>query len=225
MQGGGIVATDDMLGPVSCRCTPVTSIIGLVLVYALIRAYNDGRLTFPFDRRSPYLSPTLDHPLPPSSLTYVAAAAAFIGGYTVAGNAIVSGGAQRSSELTSFEVGQECVCTCTPTSTGIFCKGANDDNAFALVAAQESDGRWYAQQASIGVSPGYQARMDFGAVPGGAHSAAGFYLNPNAAGEQTVFRAQQSAIGCAEGVGATACKSVCGAFDLPWDQIQKRCGL
>ena len=94
MQGGGdcrdrrYARAAIMLGPVSCRCTPVTSIIGLVLVYALIRAYNDGRLTFPFDRRSPYLSPTLDHPLPPSSLTYVAAAAAFIGGYTVAGNAL-----------------------------------------------------------------------------------------------------------------------------------------
>ena len=127
--------------------------------------------------------------------------------------------------MSSFTVAQECICSCTATSTGIFCDGANDDNAFSLVAAQESDGRWHAQQASVGVAPGYQARMDFGTVPGGAHSAEGFYLSPTADGAQTLFRAQQSPIGCTEGIGAAECKSVCGAFGLPWQQIQERCGL
>ncbi|MEO2236687.1 MAG: hypothetical protein ABGW95_00345 [Candidatus Poseidoniia archaeon] len=46
--------------------------------------------------------------------------------------------------------------------------------------------------------------MDFGTSPGGPHSATGYNLMPGPAGQQTTFRAEQSAIGCLQGVGAAA---------------------
>ena len=120
---------------------------------------------------------------------------------------------------------QECLCEVTATAHGIFARGANSENAFSLVAAAEPDGQWHAQQVSVGAKPQYQAHMRFGSVPGGAHSAVGFFLNPEDGGEQTTFRADQSAIGCHSGVGAAACEKVCGDQGLSWQQIQAKCGF
>lgn len=160
--------------------------------------------------------------------TYQVAAPEFVGGYTVAGNYQAQGGSGKrgaSQRIVEFTVNQECLCECTGTSTGVFCRGANDENAFSLVAAKESSGAWHAGQTSVGIKPMYHADMAFGMAPGGPHTAEGYFLGPNAQGEQVVFRAQQSAMGCNEGVGAAACESVCGKFGLPWQQIQRKCGL
>ena len=129
------------------------------------------------------------------------------------------------SRVVEFTVKQECLCECAGTTTGVFCRGANDENAFSLIAAQDPSGGWHAGQTSIGIAPMYHAEMAFGMTPGGPHTAEGYFLGPNKQGEQVVFRAQQSAIGCKEGVGATACESVCGKFGLPWQQIRRKCGL
>ena len=143
----------------------------------------------------------------------------FVGGYTVAGNAIAQDG------MAAFEVEQECLCECNATTTGIFCRGANDDNAFYLVLSRdEQDGRWRGQQVSVGVQPAYQALMDFSYVPGGEHTAVGYRLSPSSMLQgQTLFRAQQSAVGCAQGVGAKQCEAVCANVGLPWAQIRDRC--
>ena len=123
-------------------------------------------------------------------------------------------------DRTSFSVAQECICSAVATSTGIFAKGANTDNAFLLVAAREPDGNWYAQQTSVGIVPAYQATMRFGRVPGGPHTAVGYHLTTTGS-EQTTFRADQSAIGCSEGV--SACEKVCGNQGLSWAQIRDKC--
>ena len=147
----------------------------------------------------------------------------FVGGYTVAGNAMSRDG------LSSFSVQQECLCECNATSTGIFCRGANDDNAFNIVLARDAiDGTWQGQQVSVGVEPAYQASMDFAHVPGGKHTAMGYRLCPTTTSTpgagQTLFRAHQSEIGCNQGVGARRCEVVCGRVGLPWEQIRARCG-
>ncbi len=148
----------------------------------------------------------------------------FTGGYTVAGSSFTQGGAAGSS-ITEFAVAQECLCEVVATAHGVFARGANADNAFSLIAALEAaDGRWHAQQVSVGTKPAYQATMRFGSVPGGAHSAVGFFLNPEPGGEQTTFRADQSAVGCHNGVGYAACEHVCGEHGLSWEQIRAKCG-
>jgi len=120
-------------------------------------------------------------------------------------------------------VAQECLCEVSATAHGIVARGANADNAFSLIAALEPDGLWHAQQVSVGAAPSYQATMRFGVKAGGPHSAVGFFLNPKDGGEQTTFRADQSAIGCSEGVGAAACEEVCRAQGLAWEQIRDKC--
>ena len=152
---------------------------------------------------------------------YKDSAVLFVGGYVVAGSAIAQTG------LSAFSVEQECLCECNATTTGIFCRGANDDNAFYLVLSRDNqDGHWRGQQVSIGVVPAYQASMDFFYVPGGEHTAVGYRLNPSSTPQgQTLFRAQQTAIGCSQGVGAKQCGTVCGNFGLPWAQIRARCSL
>ena len=149
---------------------------------------------------------------------------AFIGGYTVAGTSFTQGGQDGSLKVSEFEVQQECLCEVVATAHGIFARGANDANAFSLVAALEPDGEWHAQQVSVGTTPAYQATMRFGRTPGGAHTAVGFYLNPVEGGAQTTFRASQSAIGCKEGVGAAACDEVCERQGLSSSQVASRCG-
>ena len=147
----------------------------------------------------------------------------FVGGYTVSGTFIANGG-KAGVQIKQFSVDQECLCTVSATPNGLYVQGANSDNAFSLIAAAEPDGTWLAQQVSVGASPQYQAQMRF-LKAGGPHSAQGFFLNPPIGGEQTAFRADQSAIGCSEGVGAAACERVCSARGLPWEQIRDRCGL
>ena len=49
---------------------------------------------------------------------------------------------------------------CTGTTTGVFCRGANDENAFSLIAAKESSGAWHAGQTSIGIKPSSSMRND-----------------------------------------------------------------
>ena len=207
-----------------CTCSPIACIVLLVSLLAITQAIKDGRIHFDL-----FSASVVEAPARPEDMLdfYALAAQSFIGGYTVSGHAIVQGGNAGAVELNSFTVMQECLCECTGTSTGIFCRGANDGNAFSLVAGYERfDGSWTAQQVSVGVKPSYQAIMRFGDMPGGPHSATGFFLSNNASeGRQTLFRAEQSAIGCDEGVGASACEGVCGRYGLPWAQIRERCGL
>ena len=147
----------------------------------------------------------------------------WVGGYTVQGSAITNGG-KAGVKIESFSVEQECLCAVKATPQGLYAQGANADNAFSLIAAKEPDGTWLAQQVSVGAKPQYQAQMRF-LTSGGEHSAQGFFLAPPPKGEQTAFRADQSAIGCSEGVGAAACERVCKAQGLPWEQIRDRCDL
>ena len=139
----------------------------------------------------------------------------WVGGYTVHGTAINATGA-----LEDFAVKQECLCEVKATSHGVYARGANADNAFSLIAALEPDGLWHAQQRSIGAAVPYQAAMGFGEVAGGKHSAVGYELG---GATEATFRAEQSAIGCAEGVGVAACERVCAAQSLTWAQIRERC--
>ena len=156
------------------------------------------------------------------TLLYAAHLDDFIGGYTVAGHAVAHG-LGGAVNWTSFTVAQECICEARATPTGIFATGANDGNAFLLVASLESDGLWYGQQTSFGADEPYTATMRFGATPGGKHTAVGYYINP-ATDEQKTFRAVQSAIGCNEGSGAGACADVCGAKGLPSALVKAKCG-
>ena len=154
--------------------------------------------------------------------------ASFVGGYTVAGSAILAhtpSTGRTTVNVSSFAVAQECVCEARATAHGIVAAGANDGNAFLLVISREDDGRWYAEQTSVGAEPAYKATMRYGVTPGGAHSAVGHLLGGAdvAAGTQKTFRADQSAVGCDEGVGARTCEAVCGAYGLPWDQIRAKC--
>ena len=144
----------------------------------------------------------------------------WIGGYTVEGTSIMQG---RHPMIEHFEVAQECLCTVDATPHGIYAQGANADNAFSLVAAVELDGQWVAQQASVGAIIPYVATMRFGPVAGGVHSAVGFQIRTSDQAPQVVFRAEQSGIGCHNGVGALACEDVCAAQGLPWAQIQAKC--
>lgn len=152
---------------------------------------------------------------------YTDAMPLFVGGYTVTGNTIAE------SSLSSFSVEQECLCECNATTTGLFCRGANAENAFFMVVSRDDEeGRWRAQQVSIGIKPAYRASMDFAHVPGGKHTAVGYRLSPTTMPQgQTLFRAQQSEIGCSQGAGARTCKAVCGRFGLPWAQIRDRCSI
>lgn len=147
----------------------------------------------------------------------------FVGGYTVAGTAFSQGGANGSTTVAAFTVPQECLCEAESTADGIFVKGANENNAFSLIASASADGHWRAHQVSVGLTPGYRATMDFGATAGGAHTAVGSFLGPAADGSQTTFRAEQSKVGCHEGVGAATCARVCATHRLSWAQIQRKC--
>ena len=160
-------------------------------------------------------------PQPPSLALYESVAPLYVGGYTVSGSSITQGGS-AGGEIKSFSVAQECLCEVFATPTGVYAYGANTDNAFSFIAAIEPDGQWYAQQVSIGIEPAYQAQMRFGHTAAGPHSAVGYHLAYDK-GAQTAFRAEQSAIGCDEGIGASACAGVCSSHGLPWTQIRARC--
>jgi len=149
-----------------------------------------------------------------SSTSYEQSVPSWVGGYTVEGTTIAA------KVLTSFSVAQECLCAVTATAHGIFAMGANAENAFSMVAALEPDGQWHAQQVSVGADVPYVANMRFGSVAGGAHSAVGHLLQDG----QTNFRADQSVIGCDNGIGAAACEGVCLARGLRWAQIAAKCG-
>ena len=100
-------------------------------------------------------------PQPPSLALYESVAPLYVGGYTVAGSSITQGGS-AGGEIKSFSVAQECLCEVFATPTGVYAYGANNYNAFSIIAAIEPDGQWYAQQVSIGIEPAYQATMRFG---------------------------------------------------------------
>ena len=157
---------------------------------------------------------------------YMNTAQLFVGGYRVHGVSLTQTTDDKKPEWRSFAVDQECLCSCKGRSTGVFCTGANEFNAFSLVAAQETGGNWVAQQVSVGVEPSYSATFQFGGTPGGPHTAEGHTeARDPRRDDRTIFRAQQSAIGCTEGVGAGACQQLCGKFDLSWGQVRERCGL
>jgi len=157
-------------------------------------------------------------------------ALAFVGGYTVTGHSITTKlqDAMVKTEVAAFSVEQECICSCSVTTgNGIFCLGANDGNAFNAVAYREH-GQWVMQQHSINASVGgfnYHATFQFGELAGGAHSATGYALT--APGMQTTiqFRANQSRMGCNEGVGASACLPLCSSHGFATPQLESKCGL
>jgi hypothetical protein len=206
------------------RAAPLT-VAALLLTAALILPHSDyggayGRWTPPQLRFFGVTPPSTDSERLSFYQDHIPD---FVGGYTVAGTSMAQGGSSDNPALTSFSVAQECLCEVAGTAHGIYAKGANEDNAFSLIAAVEPDGSWHAQQVSVGATPSYQATMRFGTTAGGKHSAVGFFLNPKDGGEQTTFRAEQSAIGCTEGIGATACERVCQNQGLSYSQISDKC--
>ena len=62
----------------------------------------------------------------------LAEAHSFIGGFSRHGHMLTEAG-----EIDAWSVGQECVCDCNGTSTGIFCVGGNSAHEFVMVASCE----------------------------------------------------------------------------------------
>ena len=156
-----------------------------------------------------------------SEVNYSAFVTKFVGGYTVDGNSFGS-----VDGFASFSVEQECLCQCNASTTGIFCRGGNPGNAFIALAYFNEAGEWQMQQTSLNATPSYSAIFNFGIGidnSGGAHSATGY--TEDVGGSRTVFRAQQSAIGCTEGSGASSCLALCGSYGIPTAQIRDRCDL
>ena len=158
---------------------------------------------------------------------------AFIGGYTVTGTKLSLSPSFPNNNKTpsppitteSFTVAQECICSAKSTPHGIFATGANPENAFLFLATFNGKGNeWTAEQTSVGVNPAYKATMRFGRVAGGVHTAIGSTMGGGGQ-EVTAFSAEQSAMGCNEGVGASKCEAVCGKQGLSWDMIRRKCGL
>lgn len=164
--------------------------------------------------------------------TYTSAdALAFIGGYTVSGQAIEASLRKSGlvkSNVYSFSLDQECLCSCNATAVGIFCLGANPGNAFTAVARKEG-GNWIMEQQSINGDVGgfnYHATFDFGATAGGPRSVTGFSLEGPGAVTSTQFQASQSASGCNMGVGgASVCLSLCTKYDISTAQLVSKCGI
>ncbi|OEU07422.1 hypothetical protein FRACYDRAFT_251227 [Fragilariopsis cylindrus CCMP1102] len=133
---------------------------------------------------------------------------AFIGGYTVTGTKLsLSPSSPNNKHKTpspptiteSFTVAQECICSAKSTPHGIFATGANPENAFLFLATFNAKGNeWTAEQTSVGVNPAYKATMRFGGTAGGVHTAIGSTMVGGQ--EVTAFSAEQSAMGCNEGV-------------------------
>lgn len=158
-------------------------------------------------------------------------ARAFVGGYTVAGHNIVTNidaADAVSSSVSAFSEPQECICSCEATKHAVHCLGANSGNAFNAIAFLEQ-GQWIMDQHSINGSVGgfnYHAVFRFGKNPaGGAHSATGYAITTPGAQTTTQFRAEQSAMGCKEGIGAAACLPLCTAYGLRTTQLEDKCGL
>lgn len=159
-------------------------------------------------------------------------AIAFVGGYTVSGHSIASGlnsYGSVTSETAGFSVAQECMCSCNATEHAVACLGANDDNAFSALGFLEG-GEWVMEQQSINGSVNgfqYHATMRFGSNgAGGARTVSGFTIAaPGSTSVTTLFRAEHSATGCDEGVGATSCPGLCGSYGLDSSQLVERCGL
>jgi hypothetical protein len=170
--------------------------------------------------------------LTPNDLTktYQRNTDAFIGGYTVTGTklSLSPNNNKNPSSPTiteSFTVAQECICSAKSTPHGIFATGANPENAFLFLATFNAKGNeWTAEQTSVGVNPAYKATMRFGKVAGGVHTAIGSTMGGGGQ-EVTAFSAEQSAMGCNEGVGASKCEAVCGKQGVSWDMIRRKCGL
>ncbi|CAK0820470.1 unnamed protein product, partial [Prorocentrum cordatum] len=164
---------------------------------------------------------------------YTAAdAEAFVGGYTVSGHSIASSavGGAVVPRVEAFSVAQECMCSCQVTSHALACLGANDGNAFSALGFKE-DGQWVMEQYSInGSVNGFQyhatMRFDAGGPPGGARHVTGHTLaSPGEASVVTQFRAEHSATGCFQGVGAASCPGLCASYGLDASQLVARCGL
>jgi len=156
-------------------------------------------------------------------------AMAFVGGYTVSGEAIestVQNGIVKN-QVSSFSVDQECMCSCNATEVGIFCLGASTDNAFSAVARKEGS-NWIMEQQSIDGNVGgfnYHATFDFGSTPGGPRSVKGYALVSAGAVTTTQFSASQSGSGCEEGVGAFVCVSTCSKYGISSKQLAAKCGF
>jgi len=161
---------------------------------------------------------------PERTAQYARSVDSFVGGYTVAGTKLSLRPGKAPGATESFRVAQECICSAKATEHGIFASGANPGNAFLFLATLNNAGNeWTAEQTSVGAQPPYKATMRFGATAGGTHTAIGSTLSSS--GETTAFSAEQSAMGCSEGEGASACKAVCGKQGLSWEMIRQKCGL
>jgi hypothetical protein len=68
-----------------------------------------------------------------------------------------------AGELTSFHIGQECICECNGTSTGIFCRGANPMHSFLAVASTElDDDTWSMEHWSVDSAKRWRSTSRFG---------------------------------------------------------------
>uniref|UniRef100_A0A7S1AZW0 Uncharacterized protein n=1 Tax=Noctiluca scintillans TaxID=2966 RepID=A0A7S1AZW0_NOCSC len=154
-------------------------------------------------------------------------ALAFVGGYTVSGDAIIVDASLRTS-IVNFAVDQECMCSCSTEAHGIFCLGASDSNMFTVIAFKE-EGGWIMEQHSVNASIGgfnYHATLRLGTSPAGsARSASGYALTGVGAVETTQFHATHSATGCAVGIGASSCVGTCEKFGINTTQLTEKCGF
>lgn len=90
------------------------------------------------------------------------AASPWVGGYVVSDGTSVTAGVDAQgrvvSNISSFSVEQECICSCSPFGTDgeATCLGANDGNAFSALAWRREDGTWWMEQSSLGTTPLYK---------------------------------------------------------------------
>ena len=103
-------------------------IVGVVVVtMVVVMAYQMSALNSQIDElRAQAHAPARSRP------DYGAEAHSFIGGFSRHGHMLTEAG-----EIDAWSVGQECVCDCNGTSTGIFCVGGNSEHEFVMVASCE----------------------------------------------------------------------------------------
>ena len=103
-------------------------IVGVVVVtMVVVMAYQMSALNSQIDElRAQAHAPARSRP------DYGAEAHSFIGGFSRHGHMLTEAG-----EIDAWSVGQECVCDCNGTSTGIFCVGGNSEHEFVMVASYE----------------------------------------------------------------------------------------
>lgn len=94
------------------------------------------------------------------------AASPWVGGYVVSDGTSITAGVDAQgrvvSNVSSFSVDQECICSCSPFGTDgeATCLGANDGNAFSALAWRRADGTWWMEQSSLGTTPLYKVPLN-----------------------------------------------------------------